>query len=342
MVAKGQDIQYDIHMLKEPTIHQIEQLLKSFRLQGGSDAEINAIAQDIVRDFRPETITPIEKVFTKEQHPSIKKITRFKKSKKKPIRHTINNIWHHWYVKYPVILVSTFMIIFIITNLPLYFAKTQHLSYRKEPTQAPVTKKSVVAKSAPLEPGETIPSTPTLVVPKINVTAPIVFINSADEAQIQTGLQSGVVHYFQTAEPGKVGNSFITGHSSNYWWDKGSYNYVFANLDKLEIGDQAKIFYQGNKYLYQVASKKIVEATEMSVLNQTIKPTLTLMTCTPPGTSWKRLIVSFDQISPEYISEPIKITPSSAPTKSPTTTTTTLPKSDSNTFIDFIGKLLGI
>ena len=340
MVAKGQDIQYYIDMLKEPTIHQIEQLLKSFRLQGGSDAEISAIAQDIVRDYRPETITPVGEVFAKGQHPSIKKISRLKKSKSEHLfLKRLISVWDKWYIKYSIIFVSTFCVIFIITNLPLYFTQTQYLNYKKEPKPVAETKTEVVVKSAPLEPGEIIPASPTLVVPKINVTAPIIFINSADEVQIQEGLQNGVVHYFQTAEPGKVGNSFLTGHSSNYWWDKGAFNYVFANLDKLEVGDQAKIYYQGNKFLYQVSSKKVVEATEMSVLNQTIKPTLTLMTCTPPGTSWKRLIVTFEQISPEYKPILVKTAPKTTPTVKPNTS---LPKSDSNIFMDFIGRIFGI
>ena len=326
-------------MLKEPTIHQIEELLRAFREQGGSDAEINAIAQDIIRDYRPEVIRPIEEVFSSRNHQSIKKIVDFKNDGKKPIPQAISNIWSHWYVKYPIIFISIFMIIFATTNLPLYIEKSKKLNYKKETitTTANNTEEEKVATSASLEPGEVIPNTPTLVVPKISVTAPIIFVDSTVEANIQEGLHNGVVHYFQTAMPGKVGNVFITGHSSNYWWDKGSYNYVFANLDKLVIGDQAKIYYNGNKYLYQVTNIKVVEPTDMSVLDQTIKPTLTLMTCTPSGTSLRRLIVTFDQISPVYKSNLVKKSHTDQNKK--TTITNTLPKSDSNIFIDWIVSL---
>jgi hypothetical protein len=36
----------------------------------------------------------------------------------------------------------------------------------------------------------------------------------------------------------------------------------------------------------------------LSVLRQTPDPQITLITCTPPGTSWKRLVVVAKQISP--------------------------------------------
>ncbi len=320
-------------MIKEPTIHQIEELLKAFRSQGGTDAEISALAQDIIRDFRPETIRPVHEVFPKEKHKSIEKIVEFKESPVKPIKQAASDIWDKWYVKYPIIFLATFSVIFIVVNLPLYLAKSKPVTNTKKETVS--NTRSVVETSAPLEPGEVIAASPTLVVPKIGVTAPIVFVQSTEEAQIQEGLHQGVVHYFTTALPGKVGNTFITGHSSNYWWDKGAYNYIFANLEKLEVGDQAKIYYNGNKYLYQVNNKKVVEATDMSVLNQTIKPSLTLMTCTPPGTSWKRLIITFDQIAPVYKATLANKNPSKS------TSQTSLPKSDSNPFVDFIGRLFG-
>ncbi len=291
---------YDMSMLKEPTIHQLEQLLEAFRAQGGTDAEINTLAQDIIRDFRPEKQRSAAEVFGTEQHPSIRKITDFKKDPSSPIKEAISKFWNHWYTKYPIVFISAFVLIFVGSNLPLYITKLQPTkTVVKEVASTKVLVQNM-DKSAPLEPGEVVPSYPTLVIPKLGVTAPILFINTYDEATIEDNLRNGVVHYYQTAEPGKVGNTFITGHSSNYWWKTGADNYIFANLDKLAVGDQAKIYYEGNKFLYQITEIKVVDPTDLSVLEQTSKPTLTLMTCTPPGTSWKRLIVKFDQIAPVY------------------------------------------
>lgn len=325
-------------MINEPTIHKLEELLAAFREQGGTDAEISALAQDIIRDFCPEKTRPVSEVFGAEQHASIRKITDFKKDPGSPIREAWHKFWHHWYIKYPVIFVSLFLAILIISNLPLYFTKLEPTkNIPKEVVSSKTLVRPEMAKSAPLEPGEVVPNTPTLVVPKLGILVPIIFVDTYDESTIQSNLPSGVVHYYQTAEPGKVGNSFITGHSSNYWWAKGSYNYIFANLDKLVVGDQAKIYYQGNKFLYQVSGTKIVEPTDLSVLDQTSKPTLTLMTCTPPGSSWKRLIVQLDQIAPIYKAPTIadkkaEITPAPA----------TLPKSDSSVFLDWIAKLFNL
>jgi LPXTG-site transpeptidase (sortase) family protein len=324
-------------MKNEPTIHELEGLLVAFRDQGGSDAEINALAQDIIRDFCPEKVRPVQEVFGTAQHQSIKKITDFKNDPVSPAKEAWHKTWHHWYVKYPVIFLTIFLIIFATSNLPLYFTKiTPVKTIEKEIVSSKVLVRPEMEKSAPLEPGETVPENPTLVIPKIGATAPIIFVNTYDEAVIQNSLKGGVVHYYQTAEPGKVGNSFITGHSSNYWWEKGDYNYIFANLEKLAVGDQAKIYYNGNKFLYQVTDIKIVEPTDLSVLEQTSKPTLTLMTCTPPGTSWKRLIVSFDQIAPVY-KAPIIVEK-----KSLDNVPTELPKSDSSLFLDWIAKLFNL
>lgn len=325
-------------MKNEPTIHQLEQLLMAFRDQGGSNAEISALAQDIIRDFRPEKVRPTSEIFGSGQPASIRKITDFKKDPQNPIREASHTAWSHWYVKYPVSFLGLFLVIFAVTNLPMYIAKLKPTEkVAKEVITEKVIIKNVAAKSAPLETGEVVPSTPTIVIPKISVTAPILFVETYNEATIQANLSNGVVHYYQTALPGKVGNSFLTGHSSNYWWQKGDYNYIFANLDKLVVGDQAKIYYEGNKLLYQVTAIKTVEPTDMSVLEQTSKPTLTLMTCTPPGTNWKRLIVSLDQVSPVY----------KAPTladkaKSNLATPAVLPTSDSNIFFEWISKIFGI
>jgi LPXTG-site transpeptidase (sortase) family protein len=334
-VVFGQQTLYDMNMLKEPTIQQLEQLLKAFRDQDGTDAEINALAKDIIRDFRPEKQRPVAEVFGTKQHPSIQKITDFKKDPKPPIREAFSKFWDHWYTKYPIVFVGIFLIIFVGSTFPVYLAKLQPTkTVTKDVVSTKVLVQPAMAKSAPLDPGEVVPVTPTLVVPKLGVTAPILFINTYDEATVEDSLRNGVVHYYQTAMPGEVGNTFITGHSSNYWWKTGADNYIFANLDKLTVGDQAKIYYEGNKFLYQVTSIEVVEPTDLSVLDQTSKPTLTLMTCTPPGTSWKRLIVKFDQIAPVYKAPTIVEQPATK-----TNLPAALPSSDSNVLLDWIAKL---
>jgi LPXTG-site transpeptidase (sortase) family protein len=319
-------------MQKEPTIHQLEKLIAAFRQNGGTDAELSAVAQEIIHEFYPETHKSIEEIFSKEDHPTISEIKNFKKSPEHPLKSFFKYFWGKKYLRYTLIFIIAFLFFYALLNFPLIFARLKPIQTEIKYETVKEVVRPEMDKSAALEPGEVVPSTPTLVVPKIGVTAPIVFIESIEEKAIQNGLRTGVVHYQGTAKPGEVGNSFITGHSSNYWWEKGGYNYIFANLNKMAVGDEAKIYYNGNKYVYKITNIKVVEPTDTSVLAQSDMPTMTLMTCTPPGTNWKRLIVSFNQIAPEYKApvivekkKPIEIQK--------------MPNSDAGNLWDFISKL---
>lgn len=135
-----------------------------------------------------------------------------------------------------------------------------------------------------------------LVIPKIKVNVPIVWNSTLDK--ILDDLHNGVVHYDGTALPGENGNVFIAGHSSNYWWDKGKFNQIFALLDQVSIGDRIYINYNNQPFVYQAESIKIVNPNQIEVLNPTDHSVLTLMTCTPVGTTISRLIVQAKQIYP--------------------------------------------
>jgi LPXTG-site transpeptidase (sortase) family protein len=119
----------------------------------------------------------------------------------------------------------------------------------------------------------------------------------AFEGQIQEDLKKGVVHYPYTAYPGQYGNVFITGHSSYYPWDPGKYKSVFALLPGVQLGKVIKVHYNGKEYEYRVTKKFEVNPTEVNVLKQPQdRKMLTLMTCTPIGTTLRRLIVEADLI----------------------------------------------
>ena len=116
------------------------------------------------------------------------------------------------------------------------------------------------------------------------------------EKQIQSGLQQGVVHYPGTALPGQFGNVFITGHSSYYPWDPGQFKHVFASLSKLEPGERFYVYYDQKQYTYEILKKFEVQPANVSVLEQPRdKKVATLMTCTPVGTTLRRLIIQAEQ-----------------------------------------------
>lgn len=141
---------------------------------------------------------------------------------------------------------------------------------------------------------------PSIIINKINVNAPVIYDQKiVNEDQFLQDLKSGVVHYPNTAFPGQQGNVVIFGHSSGQWWAPGNYKFVFTLLDKLQIQDLIYLNYQGNKYVYRVYDITVVDPTDLSVLNQGSNKTLTLLTCTPVGTSARRLVIRAQQILPK-------------------------------------------
>lgn len=207
---------------------------------------------------------------------------------------------------------------FLLINIPAYSIKTNYYwktivlgeqvdskDSRQLKLLQPAQTKSIPVDTEPLAPnGQKLSDflrghvgNNHLLIPGISVKAPIVW--NSPEDRILEDLHNGVAHYQGTALPGENGNVFIVGHSSNYWWDKGQYNQVFALLDKVKEGDRLYVNYNNTPYVYQVESIKTVQPSDIEVLNPTDHSVLTLMTCTPVGTTLNRLIVQAKQIYPK-------------------------------------------
>jgi len=153
---------------------------------------------------------------------------------------------------------------------------------------------------------EIAPPDNRLIIPRINQNIPIVKVSSENlikrdwdalEKDMKDALQSGVIHYPGTSMPGQTGNVVITGHSSYFPWDKGRFKDVFALLHEVVVGDRVVIYFEQDKFLYEVKEIKIVLPEDISVLKQTPDDRLTLITCTPVGTNLKRLIVIAEPIA---------------------------------------------
>lgn len=165
------------------------------------------------------------------------------------------------------------------------------------PTISPQTFQTPLPTPTPpaSKPSATSTKANHLTIPKIAVNAPVVW--NSDPARILEDLRRGVAHYSGTSLPNeRNGNVFITGHSTNYVWEKGKYNRVFANLDKLVVGDLIALTTDNKKYIYRVKESLVVRPTEVGVLDQTPTPILSLMTCTPIGTNLRRLVVRAELI----------------------------------------------
>lgn len=139
-----------------------------------------------------------------------------------------------------------------------------------------------------------------IVIPRINKNVPVVTVSSEAlinrdwvklEQEIQEALQGGVVHYPSTAFPDEEGNVVITGHSSYFPWDPGRFKDVFALLHDVQIGDKIYMYYNQQRYDFEVYETKVVLPNQVDVLTQEGENRLTLITCTPVGTNLKRLVV---------------------------------------------------
>lgn len=170
---------------------------------------------------------------------------------------------------------------------------------------------------------------PRIIIPKINVDVPVVYDETSyNENRIQAALERGVVHYGATAMPGQIGNNVIIGHSSNDLFDSGQYKFAFVLLDRLDNGDVFMLHHEGKRYIYKVYNKAVINPDDFSLINiQTDKPVVTLITCTPPGTALRRLVVQAEQISPspdqnQVATQPVQTAelPATMPGNSPTLT----------------------
>lgn len=160
---------------------------------------------------------------------------------------------------------------------------------------------------------QTVSADPRLIIPKLNVDVPIRF--DVPLADVMSAMNNGVAHYRiagASAYPGEVGNFVITGHSAGDVYSSNPYKYIFSGLERLEDGDLIYVNYNSVRYTYRVVRKQIIDPSNVAALvMDTDKPLLTLVTCTPLGTSRNRLLVTAEQISPntDGASEAEKATP---------------------------------
>lgn len=131
-----------------------------------------------------------------------------------------------------------------------------------------------------------------LVIPKLNLQVPIISdVDGSDKEAYFRALENGVAHFKGTAKPDEGSNIFIFGHSSFYQDRPGNYKEIFKDLEQLKEGDEIILWYEKKEFRYSVSEIKIINPTQVEVLRPTSYEQVSLMTCVPPGTTLKRLIV---------------------------------------------------
>lgn len=141
-----------------------------------------------------------------------------------------------------------------------------------------------------------------LIIPKINVDVPVDYNAKPDNDSQMKAMNNGVAYFGipgANSLPGQIGNTAIAGHSSNDLMDQGDYKFIFVRLDALSEGDAIYLNYEGKRYMYSVTKKEVVKPNEINkLIYPTDKPVITLITCTPIGTTLNRLLVTAEQVSP--------------------------------------------
>lgn len=135
----------------------------------------------------------------------------------------------------------------------------------------------------------------SILIPKIGANAKVFpNVDPIDEKNYLPILKKGVAHASGTALPDQHGTVFMFAHSTDAWWDVGLYNAIFYLLKDVSVGDKVNVFYKGKRHDYVVTENKIVEAADVSFITKSreTQDQLVLQTCWPPGTTWKRIVVT--------------------------------------------------
>ena len=120
-----------------------------------------------------------------------------------------------------------------------------------------------------------------IVVPAINVDALVVQGDTWEQ------LKKGVGQHLGTADPGQAGNTVLSAHNDIY-------GEIFRELDRLQPGDEVHLYTVSQVFTYVVTGTRVVEPTEVSVMDPTPHPSITLISCYPYLIDNQRIVVFAD------------------------------------------------
>lgn len=132
-----------------------------------------------------------------------------------------------------------------------------------------------------------------LEIDKLGVNSAIVAnVDPSEKLEYEEALENGVAHAKGTYLPGVGGGVTIFAHSTDDDAVAQAQNAVFYRLDELKKGDKIQVSYLDKEYEYEVYRSWVTVKDDVGMFKK-IKngERLFLMTCTPRGTTDKRLIV---------------------------------------------------
>jgi len=115
-------------------------------------------------------------------------------------------------------------------------------------------------------------------IPAIGIDAPVVQGDGWEQ------LKKGVGQHIGTVNPGEDGNLILSAHNDIF-------GEIFRYLDQLEPGDEITLYTSQRAYVYAVTRTDVVEPTDVSVMDDSAAPTLTLISCYPYLIDDQRIVV---------------------------------------------------
>ncbi len=193
----------------------------------------------------------------------------------------INNFLKHLgkkEAKKTIISVFIFICVTLIIGLIFFYSETTDSdNFYKQRNQTLQPKEIVATKEF------------RIIIPQLEINERVY------EGKDEKTLDKGPAHYPDTAFPkSNSGNVVISGHSAT----TKKHGSPFKRVDELKNGDTIYLSKNNKLYEYKVTENKVVASTEMSVIEPSEKPILTLITCIKPNYPRdKRLIIIAEKIS---------------------------------------------
>ncbi|OFW67678.1 MAG: hypothetical protein A2V52_08165 [Actinobacteria bacterium RBG_19FT_COMBO_54_7] len=120
-----------------------------------------------------------------------------------------------------------------------------------------------------------------IITSRIGLDAIVVELSGLDDSD---NLKRGPGHIPGTAYPGQAGNMVISGHRTTY-------GAPFRHIEQLLAGDEILLMTADNRYSYEVYDQRIVEPSDLTVLEQGGESKLTLTACHPWYSAAQRIVV---------------------------------------------------
>lgn len=146
------------------------------------------------------------------------------------------------------------------------------------------------------------PTENRLYIPQINVDVAIV--EGADESVLELGSWH---RQPQNGNPERGGNFVLSAHRFSMGWtpEQTRAKSPFYNIDRLALGDQFFVDYNGNRYAYKITRKYEVPPTAVEIENASEKPKLTLYSCTLQGANDGRDVIEAEPLGRVDRVEPV-------------------------------------